>query len=234
MKTLVIPDIHNKWNKVDVFLKSQEYDQAIFLGDYWDDFGETIEDTQKTAIWLKKSLKDPRHIHLIGNHDLPYIGNINNTFTWNIATSIPKNIAIHSVMNSVDFDRLLWYYHMPGFLFSHAGIHSWLIPPIQTTVLDWLKQQVKEAKISLKSMQGHKLYGIGQRRGGKNKIGGILCAHFYDELEFSAPFEFTQVVGHTPDNDVRYLKFSNAYCLDTQLNHYGVIENETLRIENWK
>ena len=77
MKTMIIPDVHLRYFRAEVFIREENPDKIVFLGDYFDNFWETIEDIEKTASWLSRSLKRKNRIHLLGNHDLPYMSPIN-------------------------------------------------------------------------------------------------------------------------------------------------------------
>jgi len=71
MKYLVIPDIHNRIHNAEGLIKIMPDHQPVFLGDYFDSFGDTVEMASDTAKWLSWSIGQGR-IHLLGNHDLPY------------------------------------------------------------------------------------------------------------------------------------------------------------------
>ena len=72
-KTIIISDIHNDYFTAEKIIKKENPDKIIFLGDYFDDFDDTVKDSENTAKWLVKSLKQENRIHLIGNHDLSYM-----------------------------------------------------------------------------------------------------------------------------------------------------------------
>ena len=62
IKTIIIPDIHNDYHTAEKIIKKENPDKIIFLGDYFDDFYDTIKDVTK---WLVKSLQQKNRIHLI-------------------------------------------------------------------------------------------------------------------------------------------------------------------------
>ena len=72
-KIIIIPDIHNDYLTAEKIIKKENPDRIVFLGDYFDDFHDIIQDAKNTAKWLKKSLQQENRIHLIGNHDLSYM-----------------------------------------------------------------------------------------------------------------------------------------------------------------
>lgn len=71
MKFLIIPDIHNRYFEAEELIEHFPGHQVVFLGDYFDSFGDNPTVAGKTAAWLRYSIGKGR-IHLMGNHDLPY------------------------------------------------------------------------------------------------------------------------------------------------------------------
>ncbi len=105
-KLLIIPDIHNDYLTAEKIIKKENPDKIIFLGDYFDDFDDTIQDTNNTAKWLVKSLKQENRIHLIGNHDLSYMTNNPNLRCMGYRTDKHKAIKKHFI----NWSKLLMYY----------------------------------------------------------------------------------------------------------------------------
>ena len=60
MRTLIIPDIHHCIDKVDKIIKHESADQIVFLGDYFDDYGDDYQTSLITANWLAASLEQPK------------------------------------------------------------------------------------------------------------------------------------------------------------------------------
>ena len=50
-RTLVIPDVHNRIDRADWFLRELEsiVDRVVFLGDYFDDWGDGPIEAERTA-----------------------------------------------------------------------------------------------------------------------------------------------------------------------------------------
>ncbi len=71
MKFLIIPDVHNHYVEAEELIAHFPGHQVVFLGDYFDSFGDNPTVAGKTATWLRYSIGKGR-IHLMGNHDLPY------------------------------------------------------------------------------------------------------------------------------------------------------------------
>ena len=72
-KEIIIPDLHQRHGWVDAYLSKRKHDRAIFLGDYFDDFDDTVDEAVATAKWLKSHLDDPDKVLLYGNHDIHYM-----------------------------------------------------------------------------------------------------------------------------------------------------------------
>ena len=49
MKTLIIPDMHNKTAEAEHVIQKENPDRTVFLGDYFDSYGEGIEFAHETA-----------------------------------------------------------------------------------------------------------------------------------------------------------------------------------------
>lgn len=118
-RTLIIPDIHHKHQIAEKIITKEQPDLTIFLGDYFDDFGDNPNVANKTAKWLVESLehdatytkhdnsqKSNQRIHLIGNHDLHYMTN-NNNF-WCSGYTEQKHHAINA--HKIDWSKLKLHY----------------------------------------------------------------------------------------------------------------------------
>ena len=46
MKTLIIPDIHTRFDVAESFIDKERPDNVVFLGDYFDTFDDTLEITE--------------------------------------------------------------------------------------------------------------------------------------------------------------------------------------------
>ena len=73
MKTLVVPDIHNKIDVVQKILdKESSVDEVIFLGDWFDDFNDNVNDVVEVAKFLNSIYTEENFKFVWGNHDLYY------------------------------------------------------------------------------------------------------------------------------------------------------------------
>jgi len=55
MSALIIGDLHNRWELADRALTRyrSEVTSVVFMGDYFDDFGDNVRDVRDMANWLK-------------------------------------------------------------------------------------------------------------------------------------------------------------------------------------
>jgi predicted MPP superfamily phosphohydrolase len=122
MKMLVIPDIHEAPNLAEVedAIAAHSPDLTVFLGDYFDQWGDTPADAGRTAEWLANSLKLDKRRHLWGNHHLPYY------LPGVRALSCPgwtsrKYQEAKRFMGEADWQRLTLHHWDGDWLFTHAG-----------------------------------------------------------------------------------------------------------------
>lgn len=91
--------------------------------------------------------------------------------------------------------------------------------------IDEIVQWAADAEAALRTGVQHPAFLAGVDRGGRQKFGGILWC---DWERFKPIPGVRQVMGHTPGTEVRFRK--NDVCLDTNLRHYGLLEDGKLTI----
>jgi hypothetical protein len=219
-KILVISDVHNRVDKVSsIIKKNNDVDSIVFLGDFFDSFGDTLEETITTCIFISEQLDDPRVKWVAGNHDIPIMYKDIKELRHS-KFSYEKAEVSHEILGHKLFQNKLFHYEA-GILFSHAGVHpSFLKTEDYIGELNWL---AKECQESLDSGRPHPFLMGGFARGGKEMFGGITWLDWDDE--FIAVPNLSQVVGHSADQKVRRIsgRESVNYCLDTHSKHYGII-----------
>jgi hypothetical protein len=207
MNTIVIGDIHNHWVEAEQI--ASLYDKThhvIFIGDYFDDFGDTAQDAIQTTYWLKESLDKPNRIHLMGNHDINYSylnykkdinGNLQNIYNCSGYT-MQKDSAVNSLMLTSDWNKIKFAHFENGFWFTHAGIHPyWFEHPIKGMNNEVILDKLAKATDDYLNRTWNETIGaVGRCRGGTHKYGGILWLDDYQEGKTIR--EFKQVFGHTP------------------------------------
>lgn len=251
MKTIIIPDLHNRLEFVEPALISpalQPYDNVIFLGDYFDDFYDTPQDVTKSARWLKQSLHKSNRIHLWGTHDLWYRFP-NNPFIFASGNSEKKLCAINRILTMDDWNLIRPYYYEQNFLMTHAGVHNYLIlqyalknkhifgkyivnRKLQLSVQEIVDQIIKPAtEHALKDVSdniSNIWFEAGFARLGMHQVGGITWLDWSEE--FQPVPGLNQIVGHSELQipEQKNTRYSKNYCIDTRNSHIGILENGEL------
>ena len=222
MKMIIISDLHNRVNWIESFLSSFKHDKVVFLGDYFDEFNDTLNDIQKSAEWLKQSLQNPNRIHLMGTHDMwyrflnPFLrASGNNEGKWNI---------INDVLIDKDWSKLRLFHFEQDFLLTHAGLHQSLLGKHKFSI-DYIKFLTDNALSDIKNNKENQLLGAGFARKGSQPFGGITWLDWNKEFE-PIP-NLNQIVGHTTFEylQMKHTKSSRNYNLDTKNKHIGILEN---------
>ncbi len=253
MTTLVIPDIHNSIDRAEEAVARLEgrFDHVVFLGDYFDDFGDRTEDAVRTANWLERSVSDSRRTHLLGNHDLAYLHP--NQFTFCSGFEHEKMRAIAPILSRIDRSCFKPAVVREGWLISHAGVHPHFARGRTADVLvQWLETQL----LQLNAGGRPAIFAPGHARGGSQEFGGITWLDWTQE--FRPVSGMNQIVGHTPAETIRLhwteqkrrhghkrahnldrkpldvpsiAKCSSVnVCLDTRLHAVALISTEEVRI----
>lgn len=239
---LIIPDIHHKWKIAEEIISLHNPDEVIFLGDYFDDFGDTPKIAGMTAEWLKESLSKPNRIHLWGNHDLPYA--FPSKYTFCAGYDSFKAVEIKKVLTLFDFDNLRFHYWINDYLLTHAGLHPHYlqgVPNIKSAqnIKEYLAIQEDKANMAIRSSNPHWFINCGVARYGRSPIGGLVWCDATDEFK---PIKYiSQIFGHTIFWDKPFV-WMNTYknnlttniCLNTNLRHYILFTGDELTIEEYK
>lgn len=230
MSELIIPDIHEKHEKLARILKryEPEVDHTTILGDWYDQWGTLqLFDVKETAQLHRESIEHPKRTVLNGNHDMPY--KHKNVRGLMCSGHNPfKYETMDSIVTPDHWKQTKLFTFVNGYLISHAGIHQAHISSSQS---DQLKQDLElfnqDCIESLQNGQMHFLVGAGRARGGNQQVGGITWLDF--NREFQPVMNLNQIVGHTHGKEVK-MKHSESmnsknYCIDTDLNHVAIIND---------
>ena len=216
---LVIGDIHNRIKLADVYLKRHPNTPVIFLGDYFDDFGDSVIEAADTARWLKNSLNQPDRIHLIGNHDFPYMvhGKV-----WCPGWTPEKHKAVNEILTPEDWSKLKYFHYEKNFYFSHAGITEyWFAEPITGNITpERVENIINQCKQNIGSeLDLGPIWAPDRWRGGDSPVGGILWCDWrgLDHIP-----NINQIVGHTPSREVIQSK-------DEELNSIHILADTFLK-----
>lgn len=217
MKTIVIGDRHNKTRGVNEFIETQApYEEVVFVGDYFDDFHDNAQIASGTAHWLKESLKDERRIHLVGNHDMPYLLPIENLSQECPGFTHQKDSAINSVLTRKDWNKIRPAYYTQGWMISHAGFSYNLVthPVLGIPKPEELIKKVEEGFEEVKKGNYHPYFAAGWRMG-EPFTGGITWCDWNNE--YIPIVGMPQIVGHTPSSFItakRVTKDQTDYNVD--------------------
>jgi hypothetical protein len=251
MKTIIIPDLHNRVDFVEPALLSpalQPYDHVVFLGDYFDDFYDTPQDAANSATWLKQSLHIPNRTHLIGTHDIWYRFS-NNDFVVASGNTEEKSNSINHILTEKDWNLVIPYYYEQDFLMTHAGVHPYIIGQYalknknifdkyikgnnlqlstQEIIDRIIKPATEEGLKDVKNNISNSWFEAGFARFGMQKIGGITWLDW--RKEFQPIPDLNQIVGHSELRipEQKSTHNSKNYCLDTKSNHIGILEDGEL------
>jgi len=239
MRTLIISDIHNCIEKADKIIKHESADQIVFLGDYFDDFGDDYRIALETANWLAASLEQPNRIHLMGNHDISYAIPHRSYKCSGYETG--KDYAINSVLKESDWRKVKTHTWVGNYFCSHAGVHEalYLKYGADKPFNVWIDEICTEA---MEHAYAHKpalpILRAGMSRGGGEVYGGIMWC---DSDEFVGIKGINQIFGHTPSRKPYWKDFgsplSKEYSRNLALDNYGhsnyyaIHENDAVTIK---
>lgn len=234
MKTLVISDIHNKINIVQKILDKESCaDEVIFLGDWFDDFNDGINDVVNVAKFLNSIYTEKKFKFVWGNHDL-YYPPFRNFHLCSGGFSADKQICIEATIDPKVWEQFNFCYFTQNFLISHAGTtskHDWLFEKNKFD-LSKFNEVILDAEKYLYTKQSHFMFRAGFSRGGMLPVGGITWCDFHKDFE---PYEnLNQIFGHTIVNEPSFVYDHNSInlCLDTNLQHYAIINDSQIEIHN--
>lgn len=196
-KLLVIPDVHTHYAKVERIIgKYHNTHKFIFMGDYFDQFGDTPELNASTAHWLKVVMgSEPDWVYLYGNHDMIYHPHFSCMCS---GFSHVKKKVINEELSIEDWNKLKYFHFENGHWFTHAGLSKyWFQHPMQEAINEENVQRiVDDAVIKLKSGdESNAVWAAGFSRGGNNVVGSLTWLDWRD-MELIPNMK--QVVGHTP------------------------------------
>ena len=259
MKTIVVPDVHNKTHLVDDILKYENhFDRVIILGDVFDHFNDTAQIAKEVATWVKTKLQDSRFVFLWGNHDVHY--GVRSRKQYCSGYSIEKDMAIWEVLNDNDFAKWRYFWFESNFLLTHAGLHGKFLPPlwkrVDTQALqEFLSKEQELCREAFQQAYGEHwfaLFGDARNRTPRGvPIGGILWCDANEEFE---PIKgLSQIFGHTyqsvptfifgetglgrinDENTVLKMRvkanMDYNLALDCSLRYYAIIRDDILKIK---
>jgi len=230
-RTLILSDIHNNWEKAEKIIRHEMPDKIVFLGDYFDDFGDDYRVASETAGWLVASLSIPNRTHIMGNHDTNYAFSRRSYKCSGYEAG--KDYAISEIIKESDWRKLPLYAWVDNWLCSHAGVHTHFYTKYGNgkDFKTWLKETCGEAlETAFANEPAKPILMAGMSRGGRELHGGI---DWCDADEFIPVEGINQIFGHTPQRKPRWidagspltLKYSRNLCLDVSHCNYYVLHD---------
>jgi hypothetical protein len=232
--TLVVPDVHERIWKLKRILKDYSgVSRVVFQCDFFDSFHEPWEDMLDMAHWYAENCQNEKYAFSMGNHDMHYAHPLEAAICAGFQDA--KMHAIRGIVKRAHWERMRLHHWVDGYLVTHAGWHAHHLHPMLgferqalTALEDRALHQLRnEFKVTA-------LVQAGRARGGSAVFGGVTWLDWEDE--FQPVPELSQIVGHTPADEVREnhrpeLNSFN-YCIDTNLNHVALVEDGKVRIES--
>lgn len=199
--TQIIPDLHLRWRHAQQILDSVQADEVIFLGDFFDDFGDCPQAINEMIDWLESIINRPNYIFLYGNHDLHYACPQEHLRCSGYAQW--KHFIIRDRLNQKFWDHFKFYHFLDDkWLLSHGGLHNLNLPskicdlhedrPTFFRKVDEFLEDASTKAFRETSWFTH----AGLSRGGLHRVGGLTWCDF--EREFYPIIGLNQIVGHTP------------------------------------
>lgn len=222
---LIIPDIHEKYKKMMRILEKYEskVEKIIFLGDYFDSFGETFSEFENMVTFIDDKISKPNYIFLYGNHDLHYLYN----HRWLQCSGFEYEKKKYLEEYRKDFICKFKPIHVEdNFIFSHAGLCERFIHP-QVGPSDLELYVTEKCIYALNSGHSDPILMPSYVRGGQQAVGGITWCDF---SEFEPVEGYYQIFGHTCKKQYRMAGDEN-YCIDTDLKHIALVNIKEKEID---
>lgn len=220
--TLILPDVHNTLERSLKIRRRYPKNKAIWLGDYFDDWGDNAQIVRDVAVTLKKELDADEDEFLLGNHDAHYrYPGFQQVQGGGFETG--KSHAINEVLKFAEWDKLKLFTICQGWIISHAGVNSEIFahPVFKKVTVEEIEIQCAKALMCASVRAKHPVWGCGMARGGSQYLGGIIWMDWNEEF---APIPgINQIVGHTPVKTPQIMTGENSenWNLDTKLDARG-------------
>lgn len=243
MATLIIPDVHERMDRLAAALRDRlaKADRVVFLGDWFDAFGPLQLDRVEMAckfingnidgLLLEDHARFVDHettdgggrvipaTFLLGNHDCHYFFDHPN-FMCSGYTPAKKEV-IEETMSGDAVEQFRIFTRVGPYLVSHAGF-------TEATMRFATEEVEAEALQAAYDGKFDPIFGAGYARGGRQPIGGPTW------LDWNAEFQHIpsqpQIVGHTNGSAVRTKGEGSefrSWCIDTALHFVAWVDEDT-------
>jgi hypothetical protein len=151
-------------------------------------------------------------VQLVGNHELWHAYGLDAGFFHGIDPDVYPETR-EALRRWIDRGQLLAACDIDGWLISHAGVHSCYASGLARDAASAAEQINERFRRRLSSRKAVALFdAVGYSRGGVSEHGGIFWEDF-KLLARDATNPWRQIVGHTPQPDVRCVN-NRAWCVD--------------------
>lgn len=220
-RIVAIGDIHghNSWKRI-IDKHMDDTDRFIFVGDYVDSFGVLPEDQLTNLLdIIAYAQHDPRVILLIGNHDYHYMDNDCDNERYSGFQPKMYQAFKEVYTDHKDLFRIA-YIDENNTIYSHAGLSNSFLANVgiystdPKVIIDELNE-IFRSKPSRFKFYPHDYGGYG------NNI-NQSCLWIRPNSLIQDTIPFTQVVGHTPQNEIKYPKehLEQIYFIDALPRQY--------------
>ena len=194
MKTLVIGDLHGRWEIAEAALATEH--NVVFMGDYLDSFDRTSLDCLNTLKVVTNAVQsEPERVQaLFGNHEMSYLKAKMRCSGYNPKTASGLWPGWNETLKHFTF--------VEGFLLTHAGVSQTMLEDTDTTLGEYL--------------YNYEHLDIGYSRGGDVPLGGLLWCDWHEEFQHIP--SVSQIVGHSEarhsNDDNGILELGNSFNVD--------------------
>jgi hypothetical protein len=234
MKHLLIPDVHERMDKLDAILETHldNADRVVFMGDWFDSFQKfDAARIVKVCRFINESVDTLISTWLLGNHDCHYF--FRHAGFVCSGYDPRKKAFIEELIQPDTIRKFKLHTRIGPWLISHAGYHH--------TNVHMADDLTATASID-RAIRGEfpRIFSAGRARGGDAEFGGPTWLDF--NYEFEHIDGIPQIVGHTNGAEVRFkdstgkpgetiTHLDRSWCIDTALKHCAIIDDETNAIE---
>jgi len=243
-KTIIIPDIHQNLGFADAILeKEKDFDNVVFLGDFFDTFDNINNAThfsiKNVCKWINDKLDDERFNFLLGNHDLAYLASYTpkiipskNTFYCCSGWTRSKATDFNKYIDPKFFKKLKLCCKVGEYYCVHAGFQYAQFKPYlsEEDNIQYLYDEWEKDKLSFHHKPFHWIWNVSSYRGGSDHYSSPI---WVDWEEFVPVDNIRQIVGHTTKrtSELREKEKTN-FCLDNLQKSYMVVKSKSLMFES--
>ena len=222
MSTLFIGDPHNQTHKLMDLVNEHKDKDIVILGDFFDSFvNDTQDDIKEMAFCVRKLIVMPNVTLVWGNHDLHYAFR-------HLACSGFREDKLDIIIQILGWEQWKHFkvlHKAEGYYCSHGGMHpTWFCNPTTNEFIGDEKafRMIRDQFEGVKAGHEPPLFSAGMSCGGTQNVGGITWLRWWDFIPING---ISQIVGHTPGNEIRGIRGNNSInlCVDVNSNCGNIV-----------